>query len=342
MIKINTKNNLYNSLTLNEIEWIPCTTFSAVNLTEITKKNNITFPQLHNDPEQIAKIASISHEYCGFESIALPFDLCFEAEALGCTVKLKETNTKEIIDTPFTQMEYIEIPEDFTNNARFPTLEKATKILTDNYNEEIPIIGSIVGPFTLLGQIYYEGLEGVIKQLNTNIVDVEDALYSITTGLMEEIKFYDEIGIDIIAIYEPNATQSILEPHLFKKILKPFLEELANYSKTPTVLHICGDITSTLKEVLTCGFEGISIAEKVDITYAKQIQAELNTKTRICGNISTNETLFRKTPKEIYNETLNILGKGIDILSPGCMISPNTQLKNIQAMIKARNDFCDL
>ena len=97
-----------------------------------------------------------------------------------------------------------------------------------------------------------------------------------------------------------------------------------------------------MKNMMTSGFEAISIDSGVDINKAKQLQAELNTPTRICGNISTECTLFRKRPKEIFKEAYEILSNGIDIFSPSCMISPNTPKKNIKAMIEARNKFCDL
>ena len=42
MIKINIKDNFYNALTLNEIEWIPCVSFSAVSLTKEIKKMDFT------------------------------------------------------------------------------------------------------------------------------------------------------------------------------------------------------------------------------------------------------------------------------------------------------------
>lgn len=343
MIKINAKENLFNTLTLKEIEYIPCTTFSTVLITKILKNMNITIPSGHYNAEEIAKIASIGHEQVGLESIVLPFDLNFEAEAMGCDLKIKEDISSEIIDTPFDELEDIDISTDFINNARFPVIGKATNILHDEYDDKnIPIIASITGPFTVLCQILSSGTEGVLKHLNDNIVGVEDSLYSITTAIIEEIKFFNELNVDAISINEPAATPKILEYTKFKQILQPFLEELSINNNRPSVLHICGDTNPILKDMLTCSFEGVSISDEVDISKSKQLQAELNTPTRICGNISTDNILFRKNEKEIYDETMKTLSSGVDILSPGCMISPNTPIKNIKAMIKARNDFCNL
>ena len=261
---------------------------------------------------------------------------------MGCNIELKHNISSEITKSPFNNLEEIEIPDDFTNNARFPIIKQASNILHEKYDDKIPFIATIMGPFTLLCQILSTGPEELIKQLNKDIVGIEDSLYTLTTAIFEEIDFYKELNIDIISIFEPYSSPSLLKPKFFQQNLQPFLEEISNKIYCPSLLHICGDTTPILKNMLTSGFEGVIISDNVDISNAKQLQAELNTKTRICGNVSTAKTLFMKNEKEVYDETMKILSNGIDILSPGCMISPNTPLNNLKKIIKARNDFCNL
>lgn len=79
----------------------------------------------------------------------------------------------------------------------------------------------------------------------------------------------------------------------------------------------------------------------MDIIHAKQLQAELNSPTRLCGNISNAETLSQKDKKMCLRRHESLCN-GIDIISPNCMILPNTPIKNIKAMIEARNKFCDM
>lgn len=343
MIKINIKDNLHNALTLKEITYLPCITFSTVILRKIIDQMKIEFPRGLYEAKEIANIASIGYEHVGFEALTLPFDLNFEAEALGCDLKIKNDISSEIIRTPFDNLEDVEIPSDFINNARFPIIEKATNILHEKYDDKnVPIIASITGPYSLLSLIFSTKSNKILKHLNDNIVGIEDSLYTITTAILEEINFFNDLNVDVLTINEPYATPNILEPKLFKHIVQPSLEELSNNSNCPSILHICGDTNPILKNMLTSNFEGISISEEIDISTAKQLQAELNTPTRICGNISTDDTLFRKKEDEIYNETIKVLSNGVDILSPSCMISPNTPIKNLKTMIKARNDFCNL
>lgn len=341
MIKINNKKNLNNALTLNPIERIPCLSFSALNLTKEIKKLGLSY-HYDDNPEQIAKISAIGYEKVGFEAISLPFNLFFEAEAMGLKTEQKGNTRTKIITTPFDEITDITLPENFTNNDKFTIKEKTIEILHEKYDDkEIPIIVPMIGPFTLLSQLYSSNIEGVIKHVNTDIVSVEDAIWNITTGLLEEIDFYNDLNVDCIVIFEPNATTSLLEPPLFKDMLKPHLEELANNNEVPSILHVCGNTKNNLKNLLTSGFEAISIESEISVNEAKQLQAELNTPTRICGNLSTS-VLHDKRPKEIFEKTYQILSEGIDILSPNCVVSPNTPIRNIKAMIDARNKFCDI
>jgi len=158
-LPFNFKDNFYNALTLNEIEWIPCVSFSAVSLTKELKKMDLTKYNEKN-PEDIAKISSITHEKIGFDAISLPFDNCFEAEAMGCYIKKKGPQRTKHIETPFNEITDIEMPDDFINNGKFPVIEKTIPILHEKYNDKnIPIITSMVGPFTLLSQVFPSNIE---------------------------------------------------------------------------------------------------------------------------------------------------------------------------------------
>lgn len=338
---MNIRDNFYNALTVNDIEWIPCLAFSVFTLNELMDKQKLSLHKGHKNPEMMAKVSSLGYEAMGFEGMVLPFDLGFEAEAMGCDVELKgNDNGFDIIKSPYEHLIDIEAPDDFTNNARFPVLDEAIDILHQKYDDkDVPILGAITGPFTLLGQLV--GVEHTIKHFNNNTVELENALDEITNALIEEIQFYNERDVDAIVMYEPTATSELIEPDLFRKYILPFLEDLADEMEVPGILHICGDTNSNLSNMLRCNFQALSLSYEVDILHAKQLQARINSSTRICGNISNENMLFAKKPKEIYDESLVALESGVDLLAPSCMISPTTGIENIQAMMKARDDFCN-
>ena len=90
----------------------PC--FSGMgNVTaEGLKKFGYKFAAVHSDAKMMADAAASSYKLFGFECAVVPFDLCVEAEALGCeinvyshledilypTIKTKLINTEDEMD----------------------------------------------------------------------------------------------------------------------------------------------------------------------------------------------------------------------------------------------------
>ncbi|WP_455645423.1 uroporphyrinogen decarboxylase family protein [Methanosphaera sp.] len=336
---VNLKDNLINALTKNESEITPAGSFPATCMTELMEKDGVHFPTGHTDAREMATIASSAYRYVGLESMVLPFDLGFEADAIGCDVALTDhDNSSSITHAPFDSVEDFEMPDDYIHNARFPALIEATGILQEEYGDkDIPIVGAMSGPLTVLGQCL--GIEGILKKLSKDYYVVEDALDEINDGLIEQIELYNELGMDAIVLYEPNGTPELVAPEIYKKLLIPFHEDLTAATDIPIVLHICGDTNAQIENMMSAGYDGISIADDVDINYAKQVREDIGADTAICGNISTTDTLFMKTPKEVEEDVTEALEKGVDVLLPSCMIAPLSPSQNIRAIVDTRNKF---
>jgi [methyl-Co(III) methanol-specific corrinoid protein]:coenzyme M methyltransferase len=90
----------------------------------------------------------------------------------------------------------------------------------------------------------------------------------------------------------------------------------------------------------TCGFDGISVEEAVDIPQAQKEIIEDN--CVILGNISTSKTLLSGNSDEVKGDVKKAIDDGIDILAPSCGIAPNTPLDNIKAAISERNEYFNL
>ena len=53
---------------------------------------------------------------------------------------------------------------------------------------------------------------------------MEDALWNINTGLLDEIEFYNDLNVDAIAIFEPDATTNILLAYKLNFLLSYYHE----------------------------------------------------------------------------------------------------------------------
>lgn len=336
---MNIKENLINALYGKEVEKTPVTAFPSVLTTELLSNTKTNFDEANHNAEKMAEVAGSLYEYTGIEGITIPLDLWFEAESFGHFFERQEgTLTPVIKEAPFSTPEDIEIPTDYINQGQFPVIEEAAKILHEKYDDKnIPIIGEVTGAFTILTDLV--DLGKIIKMLNSDYIEIDDALEEINEILVEEINFYQDIGVDCIVVNDPSSTTGIVKPNLFVDLVQPYLVELSDAMDVPGVLHICGDTNTNLENMLFCGYEGLSISQEVDIAYARQIKQKTGSKSVICGNIAIGEKLLMGTKDDVKEECRKCLEKNVDILGPSCNIAYETPLHNIRAMVEARNEY---
>jgi len=336
---MNIKDNLINTLEGKESEKTPVTAFPSVLTTELLAKANTTFDEANHDAEKMAQVAGLLYDHTGIEGITIPLDLWFEVESLGYIVERQDGKiTPVVTEAPFDSPEDIEIPSDYICRGQFPVIEKAAKILHEKYDDKnVPIIGEITGAFTLLTD--FVDLGKIIKMLNSDYIEIDDALEEINKKLIEEIKFYQDIGVDCIVVNDPSSTARIVKPNLFADLVQPYLMELSNTMDVPGVLHLCGDTNSNLENMLSCGYEGLSISQEVDIAHIRQVKEAIGSSSVICGNLAIGETLLMKGVDEIKEESKKCFDKQVDILGPSCNIAAETPLYNIKAMVDARDEY---
>lgn len=336
---MNMKDNLINALNGNECEKTPVTAFPAVLTTQLLSKAHTNFNEACHDAKIMAQVAGSVYDYTNLEGITIPLDLWFESESVGHFFKRQEGSLAPVISkAPFDLPADVELPDDFINLGQFPIIEKAAEIIHERYDdEEVPIIGEITGAFTLLTDLVDLGV--IIKMLNSDYFDIEDALEEINDKLVEEVNFYQDIGVDCIVVNDPSSTSNIVKPKLFVDLIQPYLVELSDNMDVPGVLHICGDSNSNLENMLSCGYEGLSISQEIDVGYAREIKEKIGSKSVICGNLAIGETLLMKNEEQIIKESVKCLDKGVDVLGPGCNIAYETPLNNIKAMVKARDEY---
>lgn len=333
------KENLINALQAKECEKTPVTAFPSILTTELLFRANTNFDEACHNAEKMAQVAGLSYDLTGIEGITIPLDLWYEGESLGHIVERQEGSLTPVVkEAPFDSPEDIEMPSDFLSLGQFPVIEEAAEILHEKYDDKnVPLIGEITGAFTLLTD--FVDLGKIIKMLNSDYIEIDDALEEINKKLVEEVKFYQDIGVDCIVVNDPSSTSNIVRPNLFVDLVQPYLLELSNSMNVPGVLHICGDTNNNLENMLSCGYEGLSISQEVDLEHIRQVKEKIGSKSVICGNLAIGETLLMKSEDAIKKESKLCLEKKVDILGPSCNVAYETPLNNIKAMVEARNEY---
>ncbi|MBZ9571271.1 MtaA/CmuA family methyltransferase [Methanobrevibacter sp. TMH8] len=351
---MNLKENLLSVLSGEKVDFTPVVSVTQLAITEAMDKTGASWPEAHSDPEKMAKLGSSLYELAGLECARIPFCLTIEAEAMGAQVDLGgRDKPPQVSSSPFSSADDIDIPDDFLDSGRIPTVLKAVEILKENY-DDLPIIVGITGPFTLTGHLI--GVENMVRLLKTDPDEIEDAVENSLDACMDYVEALSEVEPDVICVAEPTASPELIDPLQFKSIAKPKLEDLAGFINEKKVLHICGSTQNIIHDMASIGYDGISVEEKVDIVKAKEeiersssqsvggkcLPTTGSCSSVILGNISTSQTLFTGSVEDVKDEVKKALDDGIDILAPSCGLAPLSPIANIKAMVEARNEYYDI
>lgn len=347
---MNLKENLEESLSGKKLDKIPVISVTQLGIIDAMKETETSWPEAHKDPEQMAKLGASLHELAGLECARIPFCLTVEAEAMGAEVELgNNERTPEVKSTPFESAEDIEPPEDFLDNGRIPVVLEAIDIIKEEY-PELPVVVGVTGPFTLTGHLL--GIENLVRLIKTNPTEVEEALENCLDVCMDYVEEIMEHEPEVICVAEPTASPELIDPIQFKTMIKPVLEDFAGFIESKKVLHICGSTQDIITDMVSIGFDGISIEEAVNLEKAvKDIEKSKEKKGGCCtidghehkamviGNISTSQTLFTGSPEDVKEDVKKAIDDGVNILAPSCGLAPKSPLANIKAMVEARNEY---
>jgi uroporphyrinogen decarboxylase len=204
------------------------------------------------------------------------------------------------------------------------------------------------GPFTIAGNIC--SVEKLCRWLIKKPELVHRLLRLATDHISKVVSHWVEtfgVGRVIVQVWEPLATNQIISPSQFEKIVLPFQVELHEKILAMGIryllCHICGEQNLNLPywAQVPMGHSGIiSIGREIDITTAIEYFGETCV---ITGNIEP-AIIQTGTPREIYELCRQAIEKGKSaprgyILMQGCEVAVNTPPYNLYIMKKAIDDF---
>ena len=136
---------------------------------------------------------------------------------------------------------------------------------------------------------------------------------------------------------------SLLSPRLYRQIEQPYeirLIQAVNRIDFPVALHICGDATPILDEMVATGAPILELDYKTDLHAAKN---KLKGKTVLLGPINPELLWEANNPnlvEDAAREAIEILAPGGGfILGPGCALGYDTRTDNIHALIESAKKY---
>ncbi len=289
------------------------------------------FPEANRDPELAFRLAAAAWEVVGLEGFKMPFDLCVEAEALGCKINWGRIDRHPSVESHvFADLKDLKIPEDILDRGRFRMKHDVELRLMKEYGDYLPVANQVTGPFTVAGHIF--GIEKFcIWTKKRPLEEVKEALMTISEMNIADCKRALRSGAEIVCIADPSATSDILSPAFFRDVMVPVYKNMSRKIGAPIILHICGNTSAYLPYMPDTGFDAMSVDAQVDIGFAKAI---VGNKISIVGGVPTITALLFGTPQKVREAAIDAIKKGVDVLMPSCGIPPRTPLENFKALVE--------
>jgi uroporphyrinogen decarboxylase len=273
-----------------------------------------------------------------YDAVFALMDVLVESEAIGSVLEYRKDHyplCKKFALSETSDLDLLSIPDPY-QAKRMPELLKAAEILKAQLGDETLIVGCVLGPMTLTCQLL--GAEGA---LNLAINETEKFSRILNFSKKVAIQFglaQIEAGVHLPIVFEPFGSPAVVPHQFFREFILTHLKEIfSKFKKAGAAtnwLHIAGHTGSILSYYPEMG---VNIAN-FDY-YVNPLEAQkLLPRTCLDGNIKS-LSFIEATPAEILKESQKLLEifakRGGYILSSGCEIPPESNPKNIEAMVNA-------
>jgi len=295
------------------------------------------FAKVHGDAKMMADTAASSYKLFGYECAIVPYDLCLEAEAIGCVMnpyeevdQLLYPTIKEKVCHSEDEMTTFPIPDDVASRGRVPMVCEAIRLLQADIGSEVAIGTYVLGPFTLAGQLM--DLNDLFKLSFKSPDKVNAMLDRLSDATIKIARALRDAGADYICIREMGATTDVLSPKVFRKVIFPHLKKVQDaLADVPTILHICGGTNKIMNILAEVGCNAISVETKNDLAKSRE---DIGYEPLLFGNIDAYNVLVTGTPADVEKATLAALEGSCDALWPSCDIWPTAPLENLKTMMQ--------
>lgn len=285
------------------------------------------------DAEALARALYAAYRFYEYDGIIVFTDTVVEAEAMGAQVIITEDDDPFLLEPPRVARLETADPE---RDGRMPVVLGAIRRLVELTGGEVPVLGSLKGPFSLAS--FLAGADRFLADLLERPDRARDFLRVATDNQRRYLAAIVRAG-GIPFVGDPVASGSMISPDTFREFARPGIARLvsdAHALGVPAGLHVCGDTSGMLRHMRETGAEFISI-DDIDLALARRWLGE---DTMIMGNVST-ALLLEGRPEEVRAAADRCLELGMPrlILSSACDVPPATPADNVRAMVAAGREW---
>jgi [methyl-Co(III) methanol-specific corrinoid protein]:coenzyme M methyltransferase len=312
----------------------PLAHVAAMTTVELQQATGCSMPDVHHRPESQVRLLAANHETLGFDAVTFIINFFNEPAALGAEMDWGHpTQLPRVVSHPWTDVPDATLPDDLLDRPPVSTYLDTLRIAKRELGSKVAVLGKVMGPFSMVQMMH--GVENVLLGLFDAPDKIRVFLDVATECLVTCAHAQLEIGIDALAIGEGGAGAQMLSPAMYESMLLPVHQRLLRRIEGPTIMHVCGDVTPRLRHMrqtgMTCFNFDWAIAPAAMVAQAAGAFS-------LMGNVNTTD-LLSGAEAEIERQVFDNLEAGVDIISPGCAISPSCPNRNLLAMASAIDHY---
>lgn len=310
------------------------------------REYGITMGQYRRDPHALAGAFIHAVERYGYDGVIVDVDTVTLAEAAGVPVDLPEDAPARAHRGRLSGIrEARELaPVDLRSSERIGVWLEACRILVKHFGSAVAIRGNCDQcPYTLAAMI--RGMDAWMAELlDPDIEEDMRLLLEHATAITEQfLVLMAETGVAMLSNGDSPAGTDMISPRLYRSFALPYEQRIvatAHGLGKPYILHICGDTSPIIEDMIATGADGLEIDYKTDMELAHW---RMHDRTAFIGNIDPSGVLALGTPAEVRAKTRELLELFADtprfILNAGCALPPDTPAENLRAMITTAREF---
>jgi [methyl-Co(III) methanol-specific corrinoid protein]:coenzyme M methyltransferase len=317
-----------------ETDKTPLAHVSALTTVELQDITGCYMPKVHHEPEKLVDLLFANHKILGFDGVTFIINYFNEPATLGCKIRWgTKKDLPAVSSYPWLRIDDAFVPGDILDRKPIRIYLKALKIAKKKYGKEVAVLGKIMGPFSMV--LAMHGIENTMIGMIRDPSRIQHFINIASLILVECAKAQFDEGIDAISIGEGGAGGKVISPKMHEKFLLAIHKRMIKEIPGPTIMHICGDITPRLHLLNDIGLDCFNFDWSIR---PKDMKKFAQGKMRIMGNINTTHLLTAK-PELIKNQVIENLEAEVDIISPGCAISPLCSNSNLQILSNTIDDW---
>lgn len=291
-----------------------------------------TLYEVYESPERQLEVARLMDREFDADFVFPMDDGVIFCDVLGLPLLKTDHDFPSVLENPIKSWEALSalrLPDPYSAKRMATNLESLA-LIARSFDKPLAI--SVQGPFTLAVEMV--GATDVCR----GIIRHPEFIHEVLAFTNRVVRDYSvacvDAGVKLICVSEPSAV--ILSPEWFEELVGSYLRRLFGHLSAWRVLHVCGNTTHLLPQMLATGAEGLSLDQLVDIP---GIAHEVPNDVVLIGNVDPVGVMLEKTPEQISEVVLRMLaamGSHPNYLfSFGCDLAPDTPPENIRAAMEA-------